>query len=271
MEREDYTDPICPFCTDMFKKDVKRIPTGRVIEKLDEYFSKNDYEGAEKHLLYWLSEAVAEGDLNGEFTVRNELMGLYRKIGRMDKALDETDAVLKLVDTMGNSNSISGATAHLNAGTAFKAADNPAESLRHFKIAKEIYEKHLDKNDSRLAGLYNNMALTLTSLKEFAAAKSYYEKAIAIMKNKEDGLPDCAISYLNMADTEEAEFGLENAEKRINELLEKAVAALDSEKNERNGYYAFVCEKCASAFGYYGYFAYENELKERARRIYERS
>ena len=269
MDREDYTDPICPFCTDMFKKNIKPIPTGRVISKLDEYFGKNDYLGAERHLLYWLTEAESEGDLNGEFTVRNELMGLYRKIGKMDKALEHTRTVLDLITKMGNEGSISAGTAYLNAGTAFKAADNPEKSIEFFKMAQAIYEKHLEEDDSRLAGLYNNMALTLTSLKDYDTARNYYKKAIAIMKNKENGLLDCAISYLNMADTEEAEFGMENAEDKINLLIKKATDALESKENEHNGYYAFVCEKCASTFGYYGYFAYENELKERARRIYE--
>ena len=40
---------------------------------------------------------------------------------------------------------------------------------------------------------------------------------------------------------------------------------------KRDGYYAFVCEKCASVFGYFGYFVYEKELEKRARDIYERS
>ena len=53
-------------------------------------------------------------------------------------------------------------------------------------------------------------------------------------------------------------------------ILNKAIKILDEHKN-KDGYYAFVCEKCASVFGYYGYFAYENELKMRAREIYERS
>lgn len=271
MDREDYTDPQCPFCLDMFKKNVKRIPTDRVISKLDEYFDKNDYSGAERHLLYWLVEAENEGDLNGEFTVRNELMGLYRKVGRMDKALENTNVVLELIKKIGNEDSISAGTAYLNAGTAFKAADDPEKSIEFFKKAQAIYEKHLDKDDSRLAGLYNNMALSLSALKNFADARKYYEKAIEIMKNKENGLLDCAISYLNMADNEEAEFGMEDAEEKISLLLKKATDALESKENVHNGYYAFVCEKCASAFGYYGYFAYENELKERARKIYERA
>ena len=43
---------------------------------------------------------------------------------------------------------------------------------------------------------------------------------------------------------------------------------LDGYEN-RDGYYAFVCEKCASVFGYYGWFLYNKEREERARTIYE--
>jgi hypothetical protein len=74
-----------------------------------------------------------------------------------------------------------------------------------------------------------------------------------------------------MANTKEAQLGLESADREIGELLKKASDALDSESNEKNGYYAFVCEKCAPTFGYYGYFLYENDLKERAKKIYERA
>ena len=271
LDREDYTDPQCPFCTDMFKKNIRRIPTARVISKLDEYFSRNDYEGAKRHLLYWLSEAQTEGDSDGEFTIRNELMGLYRKIGDMETALSHTHAVLELVKAMNCDGSVTAATAYLNAGTAFKAAENPKESIKYFEMARAIYEKELTPKDTRLGGLYNNMALTLSDLSEFEKAYAYYEKAIDIMKAHKNGLPDCAISYLNMANTKEKELGLEAAEAEISELLEKAKAALESPENDRDGYYAFVCDKCASTFGYYGYFLYENELRKRAKSIYERS
>ena len=58
-------------------------------------------------------------------------------------------------------------------------------------------------------------------------------------------------------------------EEKIAEYIEKAQALLDIGKERLDGEYAFACEKCATVFGYYGYFYYENELKERSRRIYE--
>ena len=77
-----------------------------------------------------------------------------------------------------------------------------------------------------------------------------------------------AITYLNIASAKEAELGLEMADEQIQKNLDTARTLLDNYE-QRNGYYAFVCEKCASVFGYYGHFIYEEELKDRARRIYE--
>ena len=42
-----------------------------------------------------------------------------------------------------------------------------------------------------------------------------------------------------------------------------------SEGIPRDGYYAFVCEKCAPAFEYYGWFLDAERLKQEAKRIYE--
>lgn len=80
-----------------------------------------------------------------------------------------------------------------------------------------------------------------------------------------------AITYCNLADLVCAEVGMTEGEARIEAYLNQAEQLLDTESLPRNGYYAFVCEKCAPAFGYYGYFLTEQELSARAREIYERS
>ena len=58
------------------------ISVDRIISKLDGYLDKNDYASAERHILYWLSEAESGQDFRTELLMRNELMGLYRKLGR---------------------------------------------------------------------------------------------------------------------------------------------------------------------------------------------
>ena len=242
----------------------------RVIEKLDGYLSKNDYISAERHLTYWLNESKQENNKRAELAITNEQMGLYRKLSKENEALSCVENAIRLVKELDLENHPSGATAYLNASTVYKAFNMAEKSLDLFKKARDVYEKELPKNDNRLAGLYNNMGLTFVDLKRFKEAMELYKKAINVLEANENGELEIAITYLNMSSCLEAENGLEETEAEINEYVNKAWTLIDNFEN-KNGYYAFVCEKCASVFGYYGYFAYENELKERARRIYEGS
>ena len=56
---------------------------------------------------------------------------------------------------------------------------------------------------------------------------------------------------------------------RIFELLDRASELLAAPGIPHDGYYAFVCEKCAPSFEYYGYFMEAEHLKQEAGRIYE--
>ena len=44
---------------------TRPVPQQRIVAKMDEYMSRRDYAGAEKHLLYWLEEARQGNDLRG--------------------------------------------------------------------------------------------------------------------------------------------------------------------------------------------------------------
>lgn len=246
------------------------ISTDRIIEKLDELLGRNDYDSAEKHLLYWLDEADFSNDKRCMLLIRNELAGLYRKLSREADALNAVKAALDLIDEMGIENNVGAATTFLNCATVYKAFGNAGKSLPLFEKAKNIYEKNLPYDDKRFGGLYNNMALTFVDLKRFEEAYNLYNKAISVMEKHEDGMLEVAITYLNIASAKEAEIGSVESEEFVREYVEKAMKILD-EYPKKDGYYAFVCEKCASVFGYFGYFLYKKELSERANNIYERS
>ena len=77
------------------------------------------------------------------------------------------------------------------------------------------------------------------------------------------------MTWLNLADMLEAKLGPEAAEGPVAECLDRAEKLLDTEGLPRNGYYAFVCEKCAPVFGYYGYFAAQEALEKRVKQIRE--
>ncbi len=243
------------------------ISTDRILERLDSHLHRNDYASAERHLLYWLEEAERIGDHRAELLMRNELMGLYRKLGREREALGCVEVALKKIEELAIGHQVGAATTFLNCATVCKAFGEAERSLELFGRAREVYERELDAADERLGGLYNNMALTLVDLDRFDEANAMYESAISIMKETEAGELEVAITYLNMASAAEAELGLVDADEKIQEYMDMAEELIENYGN-RDGYYAFVCEKCASVFGYYGRFLYENELKERAGRIY---
>ena len=245
------------------------MDSARILSKLDDLFSKNDYDGAEKHILYWLQEAKCSNNKSIMLLLQNELCGLYRKLRRESDAITSVENALSLISDMGIEQNIGAGTTYINAGTVLKSFGRAKESIPLFEQAMKIYDRELSKNDKRFGGLYNNMALALVDLNEFEKALLLYKKAISVMESTEDGMLEVAITYLNIANLKEAELGIEAAQADIDKLLDDAAKILDEHEN-KNGYYAFVCEKCASTFGYYGYFAYENELKERAAKIYER-
>ena len=250
---------------------VKSIPTDRVLEKLDVYFRKNDYDAAKRHLLYWLSEAQMMGDQKGILLLNNELMGLCRKLGEKEQALSFAQKALQQIETMQIQHNIGAATTYLKSATVYKAFEMAEQAIPLFEKAKVIYENNLSADDDRLGGLYNNMALALVDLRRFEEADVLYRQALSIMQSVPNREPEQAITYLNMATAAEMQLGLEDAEKIIYDHLDTAMALLDQCQELQDGNYAFVCEKCAPIFGYYGYFAYEAELQQRCRRIYERA
>ena len=269
MEVTDYTDPQCPFCVDAYKSDnVKPIDVSRVIAKLDEYLGHNDYASAERHLKYWEAEARSGHDLRGEFSLAEELMGLYRKLGRREEAISYAEKAVHYIDLIELGGTVSAATAMLNAATVYKAFGQAEKGIPLFETARKIYEEKLPTDDSRLAGLYNNYALALTDLKRFDEARDRYKSALSIIGRTEGGEPEEAITELNLASLAEAQYGLEGAEKEIEEHLTRAEALLKKEGLRKDGNYAFVAEKCAPVFGYYGWFGTEADLNAESDRIY---
>lgn len=271
LQPEDYAEPRCLLCDEPYgvTPEVKAVPQQRIIEKMNEYMSRRDYAGAERHLLYWLEESKLGFDKGGELLIRNELVGHFRKTGNREKAFENADSALRLIDDLNFDGTVSAGTTYINIATAFNAFGENEKSVKLFEKALEIYENN-NTSPELLGGLYNNMALTYVALGEFEKAYPLYEKALDVMENVENGALEQAITYLNTADALEAQKGIENAEKEIFELVDKAYECLNRDGIKRDGYYAFVCEKCAPSFSYYGYFFAAKELNERATAIYER-
>ena len=197
-----------------------------------------------------------------------ELVGHYRKTGQRDKALENGDAALALLERMDYGDTISAATTFVNFATALNAFGENERALALFGRARPIYESSPATRPELLGGLYNNMALTCTALGRYEEASALYDRAMNAMAGVPHGALEQAITCLNRADLVEARDGMEAGEREIYALADQAVALLDDPSLEHDGYYAFVCEKCDPTLEYYGYFDDARRLKEEAERIY---
>ena len=271
LEREDYIEPNCALCGKPGEEAAAEpVPVGRILDKLREYENRSDWEAVERHLKYWLAEAEANRDERGQLMLCNELMGYYRKQEKQEEAFSYADRAVELIGKLGMEDTITAGTTWVNAGTVREAFGDPVGGLVYFDLARASYEKNLPESDARLGGLYNNMALALTVCGRYDEAESMFRRALTVMEKQEHGELEQAITWLNMADAAEAALGAEAAEEKAGRYLDRAEELLNTESLPRNGYYAFVCEKCAPVFGHYGYFAAEAELMRRAKEIHDR-
>jgi len=250
---------------------IRPVPQQRIMEKVDECMGRLDYAGAERVLLYWLAEARAGGDLRGQLMIRSELVGHYRKTGEREKARESADDALALIRALGFEGTLSAAAAYVNMATADHSFGLYEEAYRLFADARAIMERSPGASPELLGGLYNNMGLTCAALGRYDEAFRLYDLAMERMEEVPGGAAEQAVTCLNRADALAARDGMEAAEAAVFALLDQAEALLDSPSLSRNGYYAYVCGRCAPVFDHYGYFAAARTLRERAEAIYEGS
>ena len=153
LKPEDYAEPRCLLCDEAYgvTPEVKSVPQQRIIEKMNEYMSRKDYKGAERHLLYWLNEAKLGHDTRGELMIRNELIGHFRKTGNREGAFESADAALKLIGDLGFEGSKSAGITYINIATAYNAFGENEKSIEIFNRAKETFEA-LKEPDNGLLG-----------------------------------------------------------------------------------------------------------------------
>ena len=267
---EDYAEPRCLLGDERYgaAPAVIPVPQQRIIAKLDDYMSRRDYDGAEKHLLYWLAEAEQGRDLRGKLMLCNELVGHYRKVGQRDKAFRYAEEALRLVDELGYEGSVTGGTARVNAATAYSAFGENEMALALFEKARADYEGNGHTDPSLLGGLYNNMALACKALGRYDDAFGLFDRALELMGRTPGGCLEQAITCLNMADAAAEQQGPEKAKARIRQLLDRAWSLLREGDAPRDGYYAFVLEKCAPGFADHGDEERAAQLQKLAEELY---
>lgn len=255
-------------CESCSKEKQDRVPIRRVIEKLDEHFSRNDLAGAGRLLSYWEREARMLGDARGLLEILNEEIGYFRRTGERERGLAAVSEAFSIMEEQGLCDSVSGGTIYVNGATTMKAFGKAAAALPYYARARKIYEAELPHDSYLLAALFNNTASAYAELGEFEKAEEAYKTAIAILAKNGDNDGEIAVSYVNLA---HLYYGRDSLDGRIASTMELAWTYLMSEKLPHDGNYAFICSKCAPSYGFFGYFEREAALAAAAEEIYDRT
>lgn len=256
----DYSEKCC--CS---KEGSANIPFGRVLDKLDAFYSKNDLNGAERLLDYWSEEAKKINDQRGLLEILSEYVGLYRRTLNREKGLAVCSEAIGIIYGNGLEQTVSGSTILLNCATTMKSFGMTDQAMKYYEQAEKIFKENLDENDKRMAGLCNNKATALSELGKTDDAKELYLKAISILKHYDDSYPEIAVSYVNMAQMLNL---VDPFDEQPFIFMDEAWNYLNMENMIFDSNYAFVASKCAPAFKEMGFFDRANQLEDRSRRIY---
>ena len=190
-----------------------------IFGKLDQLFAENKIDQVEPFLVSCLERAKQEDAFGIYISVGNEMIGFYRSTGQFEKAFAISEDVLLLMEELQLEDTEHFATTLLNAATAYRAAGRFKDALTDYTRALQIYENVLHKEDSRFAGLYNNMRILLEKMNENEKAAAFLERAISIVEKQADARMELATSKTNLA---LIYFKL-NDNRKAEELLEEAV------------------------------------------------
>lgn len=225
------------------------IPVSRFIDKLDGCFAHNDMKGARECIQFWENEARRVGDQKGLLTVLNEAVGYYRRTGKRSRAVAAMDESLSLVEELGQSGTVSGATIYINAATTLSFFGNEENALDLYQKAAVCFGNEGKTDSYEYAALLNNRAATLYELKRYEKAEEDWLAAVDILKRIGHHAGEIAISLIMLAhltfDRDDTAYD------KVEALLDEAWEYINSEDQLKDGNYAYILRKCAPSLEYF--------------------
>ena len=227
----------------------RAIPITRFIGRLDAAFNRNDMKSARECICFWETEARRLNDERGLLAVLNEAVGYYRRTNKKTRALEAMEESLALVEKLGQTNSLSGATVFINAATTLSFFGSKEEAIGLYGRAASCFEAEEKTECYEYAALLNNRAATLYEMKRYDEAETDWLSAIQILKavGFHDG--EIAVSLLMLAHLTFDRDG--SSYEKIEALLDEAWDYINSDNQPKDGNYAYILRKCAPSLEYF--------------------
>ena len=238
----------------------------RPLRDFRELIEQEQFEEAERLLVCKLEEAKEQEDWNAQLQFLNQQIDFYRL--RNKKELGE-EAILNAI-AVGKEKKeekvLLYANTLVNAGKAIRDFGDAKRAVELYEEAYEIYKEQFHENDYRFAAFYNHMGVACEEVGRFEDAEQCFNKAIVIMERLPRGEVELALTHVNLA----CVYHQAGRNEKMEFHLHKAEQYFDSDNVMRGGYYAHACITCAEKLEKLGYQKEVEQLKERARRVYER-
>ncbi|MDD6311030.1 MAG: tetratricopeptide repeat protein [Firmicutes bacterium] len=197
-----------------------RINLNEFYQGLDIMFQRKDKTQTINYLESWLREAERISDTSGIVAVSNELGGICRAIGQVDRAKALYVRVLQLLEEMGLKETPHYATALLNTGDVYVNSRELDVALDYFLKAKALLEQCGLEGDYRMAALCNNISMVYRDI----GLPDKAEEALNISFNIIKGIPECigdlATTYINLGELQIKQDKLEMAQESFEKAIE---------------------------------------------------
>ncbi len=204
-------------------------------ERLDSLFSTGQIDRVENFLKESKEQAQKEQDKASLLAILNESMGYYRSIGSRE-AVNEAEEALALSESMGLAGTVHEGTTLLNVATVYRAFGMLDKAEELYQRGLEIYKRELDKEDYRLAGLYNNLSSLYADREEFSRAIEALLEALSILEKNEGTEMERAVSLTNLT----INYLRNNQVQEAENVMGQALSLFESQPGERDAHYGMA-------------------------------
>lgn len=193
----------------------ERINMQEFYKGLDIMFGKKDSRETMRYLESWLKAAEDKQDLSGIVAVLNELGGICRALGELERAKSIYRKVLSYLEQMGLAKTEHYATALINTGDVYIASKEYQQALNLFLQAQNLLNQCGLAGDYRMAALCNNISAIYRQTDRLAEAEESLDRAFQIIRGLPQYRGELATTYVNLAELQIRQNKLEMAKESL--------------------------------------------------------
>ncbi|MBE5061842.1 tetratricopeptide repeat protein [Lachnospiraceae bacterium DSM 108991] len=171
----------------------------KIIKQLDALYASGDPRDLEAFLLTQLDLADQSGEWKLWITLSNELIGLYRELGKYAEALRYFQSTCQLFAEKGMEGTVPHATTLMNGANIYRTVGKPDQAAALYLETLCVLEKNLPEKDYRIAGLHNNLSLVYLEQGKQQEALPHLLRALSILEALPGTTSEQASTHTNLA------------------------------------------------------------------------